>query len=137
MIPDLDKELQEVARFFNTELPTDAGSLGLAFIEENFQQEAFDTGTGANKWAPRKNDPDSGQSRDNRRALLVASGEMKNSFDFNTLPGKVVFYNDVEYTIYHNEGTDKLPQRQMMGPSAKLDADLEDLIELRLNKIFS
>jgi phage gpG-like protein len=58
--------------------------------------------------------------------------------DYEIEGSDAVIFNDETYSIYHNEGGEKEgrpPQRQFMGDSAELEAEIEDMILKQLNSI--
>jgi phage gpG-like protein len=136
------QKLQQVFR----DLPYDVAEELQAFTEENFRKEAFQDKP-AGKWKGRKKDPESGKARKERRALLVESGEMKNSIDTEVRGSDVsIGIHDpsiAEYARVHNEGLKAgrgkgfmMPQRQFIGESAELDDRIQKLVDDKLDKIF-
>ncbi len=83
-------------------------------------------------WQPRKK-PDPG------RAILVKSGRLKRGI--RSLPGsnftRIQIANDVPYARYHNEGSNRLPQRKFMGNSRVLNVKIKQSIKTSLRKVFT
>lgn len=48
------------------------------------------------------------------RPILVASGAMKRGFRFEATPRTLRIWNLRDYYVYHQRGTRKMPQRQML-----------------------
>src|SRR5690606_24343003 len=80
-------------------------------FKDNFRQGGF-LSEYLEKWEPRKK-PDPG------RAILVKSGRLKRSI--TAIPGsnfnRITIASDVPYAGYHNQGTQRLPQRKFIGES--------------------
>ena len=58
------------------------------------------------------------------KPLLVNTGKLKNSFTTRRKTKSVTIYSKVPYAVYHNEGTGKIPKRQMIGVTDKLKKDI-------------
>lgn len=79
-------------------------------------------------WAKRKRN-DRGNTR--RRAILVKTGALRADIKIRqkTFNRIVVGTRNIEYAIYHNEGTDRLPQREFIGQSRELDRKVINIIK--------
>lgn len=97
-------------------------------ILDNFDNEAFD----GVAWQARKRE----DRQAGRRALLVKSGRMKRGLEVQIEGNNVAVYSDTEYATYHNEGTDKMPQRQFVGISKELEQQIDKEIDSILDKFF-
>lgn len=99
-------------------------------FKENFRQGGF-IDDYLQKWTPRKN-------ADPGRAILVKSGRLKRGI--KAAPGenftRIDISNDVPYAKYHNEGTDKLPQRKFIGESKALNRKIKEAVVRSVMKIF-
>jgi len=91
------------------------------------------------KYKPRKSNPITNFSRaaTNRKTLTGYTGDLKDSIKFKKTIHGVVVYSDLPYAKMHNEGGyvnvfDKkrirLPKRQFIGKSAKLENKLRYMI---------
>ena len=81
------------------------------------------------RWKDRK--------KDTGKKILFRSGDMKSSFHIKNInANKVQIMNTMSYSGYHQDGTDNLPQREILYQSDKLDNEIEDLIVKELDKIF-
>lgn len=73
-------------------------------------------------------------AQDAGRALLVKSGDLRNSMTTGAYHGRwyAGIRTDVPYASAHNSGTDRLPQRQFLGPSLVLS---ERLVKLMIEQL--
>jgi len=85
------------------------------FHADNFRREGFTDRT-FKAWKKRKKEPDP------PRSLLVKTSATKRIATLlgRVSLGKVKWTFPAEYMKVHNEGTDKMPQRQFVGESEKL-----------------
>lgn len=91
----------------------------------------FDKQTEENKgpWKPRKdNQP---------HPLLRKTGRMRSGFQFRSNSKGFSIKNNVDYSGYHEEGTEFMPRRSALNPevSKKIDKIVEDEIDNMLKKI--
>ena len=109
-------------------LPRDVGSEALLFFLNLFKKEESPEGKA---WAPRKVDGDG--ARSGRRSLLVKSGRLRKSIRLTRVTSNsVAIGTNVPYGKYHNEGTERLPQRQFIGKSAELTRRLQRMIKAKI-----
>lgn len=102
------------------------GDLTLKDILQNFNDEEFD----GKKWQVRKN-----FKYDN--PILNKTGRLKNSFRIqNKTNNSITIGSDLEYAAYHDEGTNKLPKREMIGDDTELNNKIIAMIELEMQKLF-
>jgi phage gpG-like protein len=101
------------------------GVEALNHFKGSFRNQGF-TNTVLRKWTGRKR-----QERGRQRAILVKTGRLKRSVRVvrKTL-NSVTLGSDVPYAIVHNEGQGKMPKREFIGDSKKL----EKLLIKELNK---
>ncbi len=72
------------------------------------------------------------------RKLLVKTGKLRDSLKVTSATfNLMVVESDLEYAQYHNLGTDTIPQRRFLGDSKKLEAQIKQLLEAEMKKIFS
>jgi phage gpG-like protein len=139
------EDLRKLQKAFR-ELPYAVAEELQEFTEENFRKEEFQN-KGSGKWKARNKDPESGKERTRRRALLVQSGEMKNSIDTEVRGMDVsIGISDpdiAQYAQVHNEGLRAgrgkgftMPKRQFMGPSEELDERVEKIADALFDEIF-
>lgn len=137
-------DLQQIQKEFQ-KLPYEAAEEVMNFTSENFRKEEFQDKP-SSKWKARKKDPEKGKKRKERRALLVQSGEMKNSIDTEVRGMDIAIgIDDPDIAVYakvHNEGQKAgrgkgfiMPKRQFMGPSEVLDERIEKLVDKKIAKI--
>lgn len=74
------------------------------------------------------------------RAILVKSGHLKNSIHATNLNysnlSLVISTSGLPYARRHNEGIDKMPKRQFIGNSYKLNTKITDMIAQRIKLAF-
>lgn len=101
----------------------------------NFRKQGFDDET-VIPWQPRKR-ADSGRSR-GVRGILIKSGRLRRSITFRK-KGKwsVVIGTDVPYARRHNEGLNKMPKRQFIGYSGKLNRQIISSFSNKIKRIFA
>lgn len=133
-IPGAGPELDKIKNIF-AKMPDVVGSIAVDVTMDSFTTEQFQD-AGSQKWAPRKNDKEAGKPRDKRRALLVDSGDLRRSIDYESRPGEVALGTDVKYAQRHNEGLKGMPQRQFMGESSVMDKRVEDWMDKEVEKVF-
>jgi phage gpG-like protein len=109
---------------FNRQVEVKLARTAEEHFKENFEKGGFVNG-GTQTWDPRSPDLDPG------RAVLVDSGELKNSIEGSVpQPGKIIVKTDLVYAKAHNEGVPErnLPQRQFIGMSKELNDKIKKLI---------
>jgi hypothetical protein len=87
------------------------------------------------KWTPRKKQ----DKKRAGRAILVDSGDLRRSIirePVNKSQLSVKISTDLPYAKVHNEGIGKMPKRQFMGDSYKLNELCKKIIISQLDKIF-
>jgi phage gpG-like protein len=109
-------------------LPRDVGNEALLFFLNLFKQEQSPEGK---PWSPRKGNGDG--ARSSRRSLLVKSGRLRKSIRLTRVTSNSASIGtNVSYAKYHNEGTERLPQRQFIGKSAELTRRLQRMIKAKI-----
>jgi phage gpG-like protein len=107
-----------------------------SFKKGGFTDESFEA------WKPRKSKKDN-----TGRAVLVKTGDLRRSIidKINLNQLKVVFSSDLPYAAIHNNGLMgkawgkhpfKMPQRQFIGKSAKVDKMAVNTIEKKIDILF-
>ena len=119
--------------------PVIAGKTAADFFAENFQRQGF-LNQSINPWQDvlRRTKPRNtpkGQTAAGRQILFGETRNLSRSIDYQATNGQVIVYSDVRYAPYHNEGTDKLPKRQFIGDSEKLNELVIAEIERKLKNI--
>lgn len=95
-------------------LLTRMGIIGVMDIRENFDNQSFD----GKRWKP-KQKPDG-------RPLLVKTGRLKSSARIlSKNANSVTFGTTAPYGDYHNKGTARLPKRQFVGMTKRLQRKLD------------
>lgn len=98
------------------QLPQMLSNDGQKFYLDNFNKQGFQDST-FTPWRPRKN-------RSNTRVLLVKTGALRRAVSqskyqatFDKITWRV---GGLKYAVFHNTGTDRLPQRKFLGDSYAL-----------------
>lgn len=138
-----DKVLANFERL-KKDLPKVLANDGQRFFAESFKRSGFENNT-FQKWpevqrrTPGTRAYRSATRSSRTRAILVKSGrlrrEVSNSVKQVSFP-RTVFRASAPYAVYHNEGTGRLPQRQFMGRSRKLETGFEKKIRSALKNIW-
>lgn len=128
------KELQrEIRRLSRT-----MGVLALNHFKGSFRKQGF-VDKGLSNWTRRKGNTDVG------RAILHKTGKLKNSIRVvrKTLKS-VTIGSDLKYAAVHNYGLRagrgrgfKMPKRQFVGDSKKLERKITKELEKRVTRIFN
>lgn len=96
-------------------LPRILGNAAVNHFKDSWKNQGFDDNI-VTPWKPTK------PNKKNRgRAILVRTGRLRRSFDYYPTLNRVIVINDTPYSVYHNYGTKRLPQRRFMGRSRTLD----------------
>lgn len=102
------------------------GNEAVNHFKDGWRKQGWDDNVVA-PWKARKGQLRSGiaqvsRKSDSSRAILVKSGRLRRSF-YMSVEGshRVIVVNPTPYSVYHNYGTKRLPQRKFMGKSRNLD----------------
>jgi phage gpG-like protein len=79
-------------------------------IMEQIEQEQFAT-EGHGEWPPLA---ESTLRQKSGGEMLVQTGELKGSFSLTSSPKQAAWGTDVFYATFHQEGTEKMPMRQVI-----------------------
>jgi phage gpG-like protein len=104
------------------------------FFVNSWRLQGFDDRS-VQKWTPRKKQ----DKKRAGRAILVDSGDLRRSIirePVNKSQLSVKISTDLPYAKVHNEGIGKMPKRQFMGDSYKLNELCKKIIISQLDKIF-
>jgi phage gpG-like protein len=104
------------------------------FFVSSWRKQGFENQT-IDHWKPRKKET----KRSIGRAILVKSGDLRRSIvrePVNKSQLSVKISTDLDYAKVHNEGLGKMPKRQFMGDSYKLNELCKKIIISQLDKIF-
>jgi phage gpG-like protein len=107
-------------------LPRDLGNEALLFFLNLFKKEESPEGE---KWQARKN---GSGDRSTRRGLLVKSGRLRKSIRLNVDGARIRIGTSTPYAKYHNEGTNRIPQRKFIGRSKALERRLLRMIKAKI-----
>lgn len=136
----------EVDQFIKNDLRRNVGKIAVDHFTENFQQEGFVDAT-LEPWkeVKRRLNPRTRGARATRKILTGDTADLGRSIKYDLGPGEntVTIHSDLAYAAAHNEGTStagrgrstKIPKRQFIGHSEKLDEKIQKEIEEGLNKI--
>jgi len=101
------------------------------FFVASFRKQGFDD-RNVQPWKPRKK-----EGKRKGRAILVDSGDLRRSIvrePVNKTQLSVKISTDLPYAKVHNEGTSKMPKRQFMGDSYKLNEMCKKIIISQLDR---
>lgn len=122
-------------------LPKVVGSLALRHFKRSMNREGF-YGSSFQKW-PQVNRRKPGHKQYNpkqQQKMLVgkASTGLVGTLRIKRAAWKQITISSFgkQYAIYHNQGSGKLPKRQFLGNSSKLEKDVGKLIKREIDKIF-
>jgi phage gpG-like protein len=104
------------------------------FFVNSFRLQGFEDKS-VEKWKPRKKQT----KRNIGRAILVQSGDLRRSIirqPVNKANLSVKISTDLVYAKVHNEGIGKMPKRQFIGNSYKLNENCKKIVVSQLDKIF-
>ncbi len=151
LVKKLKEQGKEAARFINEDAPVIAGKTAADMFKENFQNESFF----GEPWQEVQRRMDyyaiRGKRRKNytkgaartRKILTGASGDLGRSITYDVKGKGLVriiaaprtFTGGNYYALYHNEGTETIPQRQFMGDHPKVTDKIIDEVQRKLNQI--
>jgi phage gpG-like protein len=109
-----------------------AGVLAVNHFTKSFRDGGF-TDESLETWKPRKR-----AERGKSRAILVKSGRLRRSIRskrFGVLSVKIM--TDVPYARVHNNGEGKMPKRQFIGYSGKLNRSIIAFIDKKIKAQFN
>lgn len=142
-----DKE-KELGREIDRTIPRKVGEVHIRGFKESFDKGRFND-YGSQKWKdPKRTNPPFNTARQKRAAsrdTLVGKGggHLKDSFEVDVRKSEVHIRNTREYAKIHNEGGSintykasiKIPKRQFMGHSKKLDEESGEKMDFIIEKI--
>jgi phage gpG-like protein len=109
-----------------------AGVMAVNHFKKSFRDGGF-TDESLETWKPRKR-----AERGKNRAVLVKSGRLRRSLrskKFGVLAVKIM--TDVPYAKIHNNGEGKMPKRQFIGYSGKLNRSIIAFIDKKIKAQFN
>jgi len=129
------------------DIAKDLGDIVAKGFDDSFKEEGFDGVkwkdvkrriSGADFYKPSKKDT-SAKTRPILQGLTgklrrAVSNSSKTGYKINNLT--YVLLVDNEYAAYHNEGTDKLPQRKFIGVSNKTNKKILSFLNKEIKKIW-
>lgn len=123
------------------DLPQIVGTVALRHFKRGMQKEGF-IDRRLKKW-PEVQRRTPGHPRFNpkrQQKILVGpgSGGIQNTLRIKRATFKETIISSMgkKYAAYHNEGSGKLPKRQFLGNSAKLEREVEHIIKDEFDKAF-
>ncbi len=125
---------------------TIAGVEAVNHFTQNFRKQGFDDDGSVKKWQGRKRE----RARDSGRAILVGAANKKQGIPLmqsliKRRAGKLSVYvmSSVKYANVHNEGLRsgrgsgfKMPKRQFVGESRKLNRNILRILDKRIQQSF-
>ncbi|MCB9245961.1 MAG: phage virion morphogenesis protein [Flavobacteriales bacterium] len=156
-IKDLINLQQDLVKTIAHDIPRSIGKEGEDYFRESFQKESFD----GVKWKEvKRRMPNSrwfgfeykgkglkpfSPAATRRKILTGSTGDLAESITHRIEPGRVIFASDKPYAQVHNEGGHAfvfgkskftMPKRQFMGFSQEFDAQIDRIIEKRMDGVF-
>lgn len=104
-------------------LPHQLNRASLKHFKQSFRRGGF-TDESFQKWKPKITGEPS---------YLTKKGRLKRSFKTKEQEGKATITNTAPYSIIHNKGIGRMPQRKFMGESQQLTEEHKRLIILQIN----
>jgi phage gpG-like protein len=109
-----------------------AGVLAVNHFTKSFSDGGF-TDESLERWKPRKR-----SERGKSRAILVKSGRLRRSLRSRRLGNLAVkIMTDVPYARVHNNGEGRMPKRQFIGYSGKLNRQIIAFLDKNIKKQFN
>jgi phage gpG-like protein len=128
----MDKKVKQAMKEAITIIANDAKNHYVkSFKDGGFTDDTFKA------WQPRKSKKDNAG-----RAILVKKGDLRRSVNrtINLSQLRVIFKSDLPYSAIHNYGLQgrnfKMPQRQFIGKSAKVDKMAINILEKKIDILF-
>lgn len=123
--------LHDILKIKDT-IPRIVGNMALNHFLLGFRKGGYQTDSSASGWAPRKR-PELG----GRRALLVKTGAMRSDIKLRsvTFNKTRIASSSIPYSGVHNYGSRRIPKREFLGHSKKLDIKINRLIAAEIKKI--
>lgn len=153
LISDFNKAHKAMVNL-NNRLPRIIGHEAIEDIHHNFDTESYNNGNTVTAWPERSEKTNTAYDRrygvkgsvfNSANPLLVQTGNLKDAITFMVKNGGVKIYVDLDkvpYAQVHNEGSDKIPQRQYMptgeeGPGTGLLMKVQKKIDFERDKILA
>ena len=129
------KKIRGKAKKLKAETPRLIAGEAVTHFKRSFRDQGFTDQT-LEPWKARKTSNKADRRTKKRRAILIDSGDLRRSirskkYSFRSI---VVGAYGVFYSRFHNRGTGKLPQRQFMGNSKKLNLAVRRIIAKRFRE---
>lgn len=126
----LKEKLKKMEGFKKT-FPTEAGNMAVNFFVDSFRKQGFEDKT-ILKWKPRKSKKDNAG-----RAILVKTGALRRSIrrGYTSWARTVISSLGLAYAKAHNYGEGRMPKRQFMGHSDKLDREITTKMKQKVDAI--
>ncbi len=148
---DAKEQMREFEDLMSNYLPDEIESGLNEVVADSFEAEKYQGKSGSKKWESRKRDSakEASKTRDNRKALLVGSGDLIKSYETEVRAGgsEIALGSDLIYAEVHNEGKQAgrgkgftMPQRQHAPipgePIPKLNEKIDKWMDNEMDKIF-
>ena len=138
----LKELMQNHKEFAENEAPEIVGRMAQEFYKESFENEGF-TDNSLQKWpeVKRRINPARPDRASAKRNILVNTGNLRRSVDYQTFKGRVIVSAEVfsktgfNYAPVHNWGTNRIPQRQFLGDSHILNQKILERLREKVNQI--
>lgn len=109
------------------------GQIAVNHFKEGFNKEGGQTDNSANGWAKRKQPDTKGKGR----KVLTLSGDLKKSIYVKSANKDriIIATKGIDYAAKHNYGRGRLPQREFIGHSKKLNEKIIRFITKFVDKL--
>lgn len=140
----LQSNKEDIQRAIKRTIPVKVATTAQHHFRDNFQHSGFvDEGLKPWKRSKRQDDPKNPDRA--YKTLHSRRDHLYKSVKKRTEPGKAIIYTDVPYAKAHNEGTNtagrkhnvRIPKRQFMGKSKKLDEKCLQVIRDEFDSILN
>lgn len=137
----IQQKSDEIASALERRIPLKVGNAGKSHFKANFQNGGF-VDQDLKKWKPAKRIGRAKGAKGQYGTLLSGRNYLYNSINYRVQPYLVTIFTKVPYAIVHNEGLRagrgkgfKMPKRQFIGDSARLNREISQIIDKELRNI--
>jgi phage gpG-like protein len=104
-------------------------------VKDDAVRNFVDEGFGGNKWIPKKVSNGKKTLRDKGDLLQDVRDSVKNGHQ--NAPMQYTLHVKTPYAGYHQDGTEKMPQREFIGMNSRLEVKLNQRVTELINKTFT
>lgn len=141
---DLRSHQKQIAAYIANDAPRHVGKIAVDHFKQNFEDQGF-TDNSLQQWkeVKRRMPPKRKGVAGVRKILHGETSELFNSISHRPEPRRSVIFSDLVYAAVHNEGLMagrgkgfRMPKRQFIGPSVRLDDKIQKRFTNDLNRLF-